>query len=216
MDPQQQHLFSLMAVVQESQQAMESAVAGLAAERAALAQERAALAHDRQAVTHAAAQLASIQDSIRKSAGEAVGALVDQAVQGAAVAAARALGQATQPVVDGLSEAAQAARHAEGAIRQAGAWFAWKWVALAGAGTAGVCLVTLMAVWGLRDQVQDLRLERDELQATVDVLERKGGRLVLNDCGGRRCVEINPNQGAKKGAEWRGTKGERYVIPTGY
>lgn len=102
MDAQQQ-LFTLMALAEEQQKAVQAAIEGLADERAALAKERAAVAR-------AAASVAGVADEVRKAAadtvpalkraaGEAVGASVKQSFAGAADAAVQALGEAAKPVI---------------------------------------------------------------------------------------------------------------------
>ena len=126
-----------------------------------------------------------------------------------------------------LSGVVQAARDAEGSMRRAGAWFAWKWVAVAAGGMVGVCLLAYMALaWQLL-QVRSLGNEKTalaadvvQLQANVAALEKRGGRIVLSTCGKRLCIEASSNQG--KGAEkWKGVwenkeRGITFVIPRGY
>lgn len=40
----------------------------------------------------------------------------------------------------------EATGEAEGSLRRAGAWFAWKWVALAAGGMAGVCVAAYVTL----------------------------------------------------------------------
>lgn len=231
MDTQQQ-LFGLMAVAEEHQKAVKAAIDALAAERAALARERAAVAQ-------AAASVAGIPGEVRKAAvdaiaaiqqaaGETVGAAVSKSLAGASDVAAKALGEAAKPVIRNLSGVVQAASEAEGAIRHAGAWFAWKWVAVAAGGMAGVCLVAYVALaWqlhqvsSLREEKASLQLDIAQMQANVADLKRKGGRIVMATCGGRLCIEASSNQGPDaqqwKGANWSNKDtGVQLVIPRGY
>ena len=220
MDAQQQ-LFGLMAVAEEHQKAVKAAIDGLTAERAALAKERAAVAQ-------AAASVAGVAGEVRKAAAEAVGASVRQSLAGASDAAAKALGEAAKPVIGSLSGVVQAASDAEGSMRNAGAWFAWKWVAVAAGGLVGVCLVAYASLAWQLHQVSSLREEKAallgdvaQLQANVAALEKKGGRITMTTCGGRLCIEASSNQGQGaeqwKGGNWSNKEtGVQLVIPRGY
>ena len=211
MDAQQ--LFSMMALAEEHQKAVKTAIDGLAAERAALAKEHAAV---RAAIP-----------AMQKAVGEAVSVSVRESLAGASDAAAKALGQAAQPVIGSLSGVVLAAHKAEGSMRNAGAWFAWKWVAVAAGGLAGVCLVAygalawqLYQVNGLRYQKAELEADVAQMQERVGVLEKKGGRIVITTCGGRICIEASSNQGPGAenwdGRTWKKTNGVQLVIPRGY
>lgn len=203
MDAQQQ-LFTLMALAEEQQKAVQAAIEVLAVERAALAKERAAVAR-------AAASVAGVADEVRKAAadavpalkkaaGEAVGASVKQSLAGAAEAAVQALDQAAKPVIGKLSGVVKAATEAEGSMRRAGAWFAWKWVAVAGGGAVGVCLLAYASLaWqlhqtnSLHEEKAELQAEIVQLQANANELAKQGGRVKLERCGeaARLCVRVN-------------------------
>ena len=215
MDEQQQ-IFGLMAVAEEHQKAAAAAIAGLAAERAALAKER--------------ALLAQVAQGIQKATSEAVSAAVGQSLAGASETAAKALGDAATPVIGKLSGVVQAARDAEDSMRKAGQWFAWKWVAVATGGLAGVCLVAYVALAWQLHEVGSLSHEKAKLaaaivreRATVAELTKDGGRVVWNTCGGRLCFEASSNQGTYSNGtsiplgSW--TTNKRHVplvIPKGY
>jgi hypothetical protein len=165
---------------------------------------------------------------MQKAAGEAVGASVRQSLAGASDAAAKALGEAAKPVIGSLSGVVQAASDAEGSMRNAGAWFAWKWVAVAAGGLVGVCLVAYASLAWQLHQVSSLREEKAallgdvaQLQANVAALEKKGGRITMTTCGGRLCIEASSNQGQGaeqwKGGNWSNKEtGVQLVIPRGY
>lgn len=233
MDAQQQ-LFGLMAVAEEHQKAVNAALEGLAAERAALALERAAVAQAAASVAGVAGEVrkaaAEAVPAIQKAAGEAIGASVRQSLAGASEAAAKALSEASRPIVGQLSGVVKAAGEAEGQLSGAVAAFGWRWAVLAGGAAAGgivaVLLAAWIAVWWERHQVEQLVEQRQalaadvaELNAKVTALERRGGRLVFEDCGGRLCIEASSNQGkdAKWNAWWTHAKtGAPLVIPKGY
>jgi hypothetical protein len=215
MDEQQQ-IFGLMAIAEEHQKAVAAAIAGLAAERAALAKER--------------ALLAQVAQGIQKATSDAVSAAVRQSLAGASETAAKALGDAAMPVIGKLSGVVQAASDAEDSMRKAGQWFAWKWVAVAGGGLAGVCLVAYVALAWQLHEVGSLSDEKARLaaaivreRATVAGLDKAGGRVVWNTCGGRLCFEVSSNQGTYSNGtplplgSW--TTNKRHVplvIPKGY
>jgi len=203
MDAQQQ-LFGLMALAEEHQKAVQAAIEGLADERAALAVERVAVAE-------AAASVAGVADAVRRATADVVPALqgaaakvlaasVKQSLAGVADTAAKALGEATKPVIGSLSSVVQAAGEAEDSMRSAGAWFAWKWVAVAGGGAVGVCLLAYASLAWQLHQVESLREEKaalqDEvvqLQANANEWAKQGGRVKLERCGeaSRLCVRVN-------------------------
>jgi hypothetical protein len=222
MDAQQQ-IFGLMSVAEEQQKAVQAAIDGLTAERAALAKERAALTQVAGEVRRAAAEAVP---AMQRAAGEAVAASMRQSISGASDAAAKALGEAAKPVIDGLSGVVQAASDTEGSMRNAGAWFAWKWVAVAAGGLVGVCLVAYASLAWQLHQVSSLRSEKAELaadvtqmQANVSALEKRGGRIVMNTCGGRLCIKASTNQGVGVGwvgGNWGEKGGDQFVIPMGY
>jgi len=224
MDAQQQ-LFGLMAVAEEHQKAVKAVIDELTAERAALAKERAAVAQAAASVAGVAGDVkraaADAIPAMQKAVGEAVGASVRQSLAGASDAAAKALGEAAKPVIGSLSGVVQAAHEAEGSMRNAGAWFAFKWVAVAAGGLVGVCLVAYASLAWQLHQVSSLRDEKAELEANVSALEIKGGRIVMTTCGGRLCIEASSNQGAGseqwKGGNWSNKEtGVQLVIPRGY
>lgn len=225
----QQQLFGLMAVAEEHQKAIKAAIEGLAKERTALAQATANVSGAAGEVKQAAAQAIP---GIRKAVGEAVGLAVTQSLAGASEAAATALEAASKPILGKLSGVVRAAGETEGQLKNAGAWFAWKWVAVAAGGMAGVCLLAWASILWQRHQVESLTEEKAALQAevtelktSVAALAKKGGRIKITSCtdsagAERLCVPINTNQG--KGYEnftapFSNTKtGDQFVIPKGY
>lgn len=214
MDAQQQ-LFGLMAVAEEHQKAVKAAIDGLTAERAALAKERAAVAQAAASVAGIAGEVrkaaADAVPAMQKAAGEAVGASVRQSLADASDAAAKALGEAAKPVLGSLSGVVQAASDAEGSMRNAGAWFAWKWVAVAAGGLIGVCLVAYASLAWQLHQVSSLREEKAallgevaQLQANADDWAKRGGRAKLDKCGDARrlCVRIDKTTSYGKDSDY--------------
>lgn len=231
MDEQQQRLFGLLAAVDDQKNAVNAAIEGLSAERAAIARERAALS---QAVISVAGVTGDVKraaaeavPALQKAVGEAVAASLTQSLVGASATAARAIGEAAKPILSNLSGMVQAASDAEGSIRNAGQWFAWKWVAVACGGLAGVCLVAYASVaWqlhqveSLNEQKAALAADVAQLQTNVEALKKKGGRIVIDDCGGRLCIQASNNQGKGtenwQGVNWFSDKKIPMVIPRGY
>jgi hypothetical protein len=68
--------------------------------------------------------------------------------------------------------------------------------------------------WGVTQyyahQIPELRRQASEMYIQVRTLEQQGGRMKMNQCDGRLCVQIDPNSAAY------GDKGENYRIVKGY
>jgi hypothetical protein len=68
--------------------------------------------------------------------------------------------------------------------------------------------------WGVTQyyarQIPELRRQASEMDIQVRTLEQQGGRMKTSMCGGRLCVEIDPDSVAY------GNKGENYRIVKGY
>ena len=69
----------------------------------------------------------------------------------------------------------------------------------------------------------ELKADIAQMQAKVKILEKKGGRILITDCGGRLCIQASSNQGPGaeqwKGANWTNNSklsGVPLVIPHGY
>jgi len=151
-------LYGLMAVAQEQQQAVQTALAGLAQREAALAATVARL----QGLEHA------LVPAVQKAAHA-----------GAVAAMQRGLADASQTVLSGLTTQAAAA---ETTLRNAVAWFTWRWATLAGALVLAVAIAAWSVVAWQRSQIAALQVEReqwtaevDAAQATVAQLEKKTG-----------------------------------------
>lgn len=231
MDTQQQ-LYGMMALAEEHQKAVKAALEGLAVERAAFAKERAAVAQAVASVAGVAVDVkraaADAVPALQKAAGSAVSDAVRVSMSEASETAAKALSEAAKPVIGNLSGVVQSAGDVERSLKSAGQWFAWKWVAVAAGGLAGVCLVAYASVAWQAYQVSSLREEKaalqadiTQMQATIDALGKKGGHMVIAQCGGRLCIEASSNQGQGaeqwKGANWRNDKtGTGLIIPRGY
>ena len=150
-----------------------------------------------------------------------VAATVRQSLAGASQTAATALETATAPILNRLTGVTTATAQAGDTLRDAAAWFAWKWVAVAFAGLAGVCLVAYASLWWQMHQIESLSEQKAELEANVALLEKRGGKIKINNCGGRLCIEASTNQGQGK-TDWSGTWKTRdgnetpLIIPRGY
>jgi hypothetical protein len=197
-----------MAAAEDQQKAVKTLLDALAAERAALAKERAGVAQ-------AAASVAGVAGEVRKAAAEAVGASVRQSLAGASDAAAKALGEASKPIVGQLSGVVKAAGEAEGKLSGAVAAFGWKWAVVAGGAAAGgivaVLLAAWLAVWWQRHQVEQLAEQKAallgevaQLQASAEEWAKRGGRAKLEKCGdqGRLCVRIDKTTGYGKDSDY--------------
>ena len=208
MDDELLKIYSLMKSAEDQLAALKQATGALSAERAALTRERAALektlADQADALKAAAANLKTAGANIRQEAQNATPALQDatrkaveasmaQILAQVSTRAANALEAASEPILRRLAGATQAASAAEAALKRAGQWFAWKWVALAAGGVAGVLLVAFLALkliershWNnLTAQQETLLQNIAQLQAAADALEKRthGLRIVTGDDG---------------------------------
>jgi peptidoglycan hydrolase CwlO-like protein len=169
--------------------------------------------------------------AIQKAAGEAVGVAVRDSLAGASQTASVALETAVRPILGKLSDVVQAAGEAEGKLNAAAASFGWKWAAITSIIGAGAIATVLAVAWGaawyqrhqieqLAEQKAQLQADISELQENVAKLEKRGGKIVFNTCGGRLCIEASSNQGEGL-TDWRGPwkneqNGAALVIPRGY
>lgn len=208
MDDELLKIYSLMKTAEDQLAALKHATGALSAERAAFARDRAALektlADQADALKAAAANLKTAGVGIRQEAQNATPALQDatrkaveasmaQILTQVSTRAANALETALEPILRRLAGATQAAGAAEASIERAGQWFAWKWVALAAGGTAGVLLIAFLALqliershWNnLTAQRQSLLQDIAQLQETSDALEKRtyGLRIVTGGDG---------------------------------
>ena len=196
MDDELLKIYSLMKTAEDQLAALKQATGALAAERAALAQDRVALektlAEQASALKASAANLKTVGAAIRedahhvapalqKAVREAVGASMRETLADASNVAAKALETASEPILRRLAGVAQAAGAAEASLKRAGQWFAWKWVALAAGGTAGLLLVAYFVLTVLDSshqadlvrQHQALAQDIARLRETADALEKR-------------------------------------------
>lgn len=195
-------LSALFAAALEQQEAAKAAVADLAQERKALAA--------------AVEAIKSASSSLQTATGSA-----------ASKAVTESLGQAPKSAVAALNTATGALDEAADKVRDAGAWISWKFaLVFAFAGAAAVATNYAIGRFTLPDraEIDALRSEKVELEANIEDLRKRGGKIKLDRCGptNRLCVEITPSQGADKTqsdfqGSWVSTDGSRrFVIPKGY
>jgi len=195
-------LSALFAAALEQQEAAKAAIADLA-------QERKALAAAVEAIKNASS-------SLQTATGSAASKAVTESLNQAPKSAATALNTATTALADAADK-----------VRNAGAWISWKFaLVFALAGAAAVATNYAIGRFTLPDlaEIEALRSEKAELEANIEDLRKRGGKVKLDRCGptNRLCVEITPSQGADKvqsdfQGSWMSTDGSRrFVIPKGY
>ena len=207
-------IFGLIAVAEEHQKAAKAAIDGLAAERAAFAQ--------------------AVQ-GIRKAAGEAVAGAAKQSLAGASETAVAAFSNASEPFTRKMEDVADKADKAADRVKSAARWIGVKAVAFAVAVAVGCIVVVGLAAWislaWEHHRVSDLSAEAAQLREqiaqerdTVTELDKRGGRVHWDTCGGRLCFEASSNQGTegdgaafRKDAGWITVNGKApLVVPRGY
>ena len=202
MDDELLKIYSLMKTAEDQLAALKQATGALSAERAALARDRAALektlAEQASALKASAANLKTVGAAIRedahhvapalqKAVREAVGASMRETLTDASNVAAKALETASEPILGRLAGVTQAAGAAEASLKRAGQWFAWKWVALAAGGTAGLLLAAYFVLTVLDSshqadlvgQHQALAQDIARLRETADALEKRTHGLYI-------------------------------------
>jgi len=192
-------LSALFAAALEQQEAAKAAVADLA-------QERKALGAAVEAIKNASSSLQS-----------ATGSAASKAVT-------ESLGLAPKSAVTALNTATEALTEAVDKVRNAGAWISWKFaLVFALSGAAAVATNYAIGRFTLPDraEIEALRSEKAELEASIADLSKRGGKIKFNTCGGRLCIEASSNQGETapkwEGAAWHNEQnGVALVIPRGY
>lgn len=210
MSPEEQ-IYGLMALAQDQQKAAQVALERLAAERAALTQERQALG---ELVTESYRMSATLGEVAEKAARTAISAAVRDGLAGIGPSAAKALRDATNPVIDRLNGAERMVRRLEGA--------AWIFGVILGI----ILLVGGALLWhlhALRTEQSTLSARIQREQATVAALNKRAGRVRWGYCGPRNrlCFEIAPDQGGRTPVPYQGSwqnpkTGAQFIIPRGY
>jgi len=193
-------LSALFAAALEQQEAAKAAVADLA-------QERKALGAAVEAIKNASS-------SLQTATGSAASKAVTESLSQAPKSATTALNTATTALDDAADK-----------VRNAGAWISWKFaLVFALAGAAAVATNYAIGRFTLPDraEIEALRSEKAELEANIEDLRKRGGKIKLDRCGpdNRLCVQITSKQGAGQDdfhGSWQTNDGsKRFVIPQGY
>lgn len=141
----------------------------------------------------------------------AVEGSVQASMSRAAGVATRALEDAAAPTVERLHQASGQAKTAADALGDVLGALRFRFV-LVLCVTAMVWMVVMVgAAWGvnayqlhqvqqLQAEIRELAVQRDQMQATVAALERRGGRLIVANCGGQMCIQAASNQRTR--ARW--------------
>ena len=194
MDEQQQKLYALMSIVEQQQKMLDGTLANLEAERAALARERSAM-------------------------GQTVMQSVKQSMSGVADTVSNEMQKAIKPSVDTLKASVGSANDAghrlSASMDRVQSGWTWRILLLSVGVLSIVSLTAHGMVWWERSQVEDLKATRQVLQADINRmqpvvkdLEKRGGRLAWNNCGGKWCLQVEPGN-------WRDNTGP-LAIPRGF
>lgn len=155
-------------------------------------------------------------DQEREHTAQATAAL-RQVIEGLGEKVDSATGVAVAKALNTLRREADLAAQAMQKLRRLTLWqSAWRHV------TTALCAIaiTVLAVWWYVPSVSEmsaLRAERDQLQASIEDLTQRGGRIKLNSCGNsgdrkRLCVLVDQTAGKFGNAQ----SGEIYMIAKGY
>lgn len=202
MEPELLRIYTLLKAAEDQFTALKQVTADLSAERTAFAKERAqlekTLTDQAQGLKMAAASLKTVGAAIRQDAAQITPAL-QEAVQEAVGAALgktlfltsthvqKTLETASEPILERLAGVTQATSAAEATLKNAGRWFAWKWVAVAGGSLIALLLTAVLTLklleqshWrSLQAQQENLLHTIARLQATAEALEKRTYGLYL-------------------------------------
>ena len=141
--------------------------------------------------------------------------------------AGRAFQDAGQPLLHTLAGVTKAAKETEDRLQRAVKTFRWKWGAIAGGAALAAVVVVILGVWlavstlvsWRSAELEQLNMEIAQSKARLAELDRRGGKIELEDCDGRLCAYASTNQG--KGykdwkAPWSGRDDLPLVILRGY
>lgn len=193
----EERLFGVMAIAEENTKAAKIAINDVVREREAL--ERTIAALD--------TKIAGLQIAVGNAA---------------STGAKAALGDAPTVAADALKTAKAKLDTATADLQKSAKWLSWK---LAGiAAFLSVFLIGagyLIARSGL-PSTEEMKANREEIktmEANIEDLKKRGGKIKLQDCEGRLCVAVSTNQG--KGLEswaapWHAADKTGLVIPRGY
>ena len=192
---EEHRLYGLIELAETQQAAVQTALQGLAAERAALQRERETLARGVQA--------------LERSTRAAVHAAVTESLAGAAGEGVAAVQTATRPLLGQLAGVTERAGQAETALRGVVLWASWRllgWVvgAVATLVLLGWLASTAVLWWDMNAigaaQVRKAQLEAAvaELAANHDAWEKAGMLGKLGQCGpkAKPCIRVDENGGA--------------------
>ena len=142
--------------------------------------------------------------------------------------AERAFEDAGQPLLHTLAGVTKAAEETEDRLQRAVKTFRWKWGAIAGGAALAAVVAVTLGVWlavstlvsWRSAELEQLNAEIAQRKARLEELDRRGGKIELEDCDGRLCVHASTNQG-KDHKNWIGPwyskkDGSPLVIPRGY
>jgi hypothetical protein len=195
MSEAEDRLYGLMEIADRQQAAVQTALDGLAAERAAWQRERERLEYEIQALdlgTRAAVRSA-----------------VQESFSGVAVQGVEAVQAASRPLLSNLAGMTEAAGQAERAMRGVVLWASWRLLGWLLAVVAGLMLLVWVAntsmLWWDASAIGAAQARKVELQAEVVDMQAnrddwaKAGLLAkLEKCGpkARPCVRVDEGAGA--------------------
>jgi hypothetical protein len=159
-------------------------------------------------------RIAALLDALDQEHGRVREAMEELKATGAALRkdVKSAAAVAVQDALQALQGDIESARRVVGELRRFSLWrAAWQHAAMALAAIA----VTLLAVWAYVPSVSDmneLRAQQTQLQASIEDLNQRGAKVVLGHCGPKKrlCVAVDESAGTY------GELGEPYRIVKGY
>lgn len=195
MSVDEERLYGLMEIAERQQAAVQTALNGLAAERAAFARER--------------GNLAAEAKTLGRTTREAAAAAVVESFAHVGVQGVEAVRKATDPLITQLAGVTASAAHADATLRKVASWAGRRlllWIM--GLMVSLVLLGWLIShglIWWdtgtvtkLRGEIADLQNKITELKANRDTWVKAGmlDKLQRCDPGNKPCVAVDESAGA--------------------
>jgi peptidoglycan hydrolase CwlO-like protein len=194
-------IYGLMAVAEEQQKAVATALDGLMQERVALEALRTDL------ISQSAGMKSPRQETvstIQSATEEIMRDAVTHSIAGVSDVVVGEFRANWEPFLADLSKSTASIREAARKVQSTTAWLAWRWLALLccflGCALLLAWLATTATIARQRSEIKTLQIERTELASEVlklqeqaDVWSKKGGRAKLEVCGTRQrlCVRVD-------------------------
>lgn len=184
-----ERIFALLSVVEDQQTAVRAGIQGMAQERAALATERVALVQQAEQMKRLTDKLSSMilatLPKVAEAASQAAGLAVKRALAETAMTAVNAAEIAAKPTLDGVTAAVKSAAAVQLELKKAVKDFRREWLlvvaCLLATAIIAASLMSYLAIWIQRQDLQQLEAQKDKLTAEVNALQEQAAQGKRNN-----------------------------------